>query len=81
MSVGLRGIRVARVSIDKEDKISGAYELVSTADKVLATQPFGDGYGTMEISTSPATAQALSALKASIQADISALIGLEGVGQ
>lgn len=81
MAVGIRGIRLESLSVGKDGdsfKVSGQYALISTVDKVLAKQTFNQ-YGGMDIPASPATVRAMEDLRSSLEADISAHIGLEGV--
>lgn len=79
MSITINGIRLTAITIpdqSKEDrKIQGSYVLISSDDKILATQPFNT-YSAMDVSPSPATIQAQNAFLASLKADISALLGL-----
>ena len=81
MAIGLKGVRLKGLQFGRDDKgvpkVGGTYELLATNDRVLATQQFNTGYGSMEIAPSPATVAAADALAASVQADVSALMGLE----
>lgn len=61
---------------DGDGKISGSYSLISSADKVLAEQTVGSGYGAMELSPSPATLKAFDAFRAAYKSDIEALLGM-----
>lgn len=79
MAIGLRGIRLKNCTIapdDKgENKVSGSYDLMSTTDKVLASQAF-NCYGSMSITPSSDTMKALNAFFASLQNDITITLGL-----
>lgn len=75
--ISIQGIRVKSLSIKNGEKVSGTYELVSTADKVLATQAFNQ-YGELDVSLSPATQKALDQLLAAIKSDLNIILGLEG---
>lgn len=82
MSISIRGIRINQLTISRsgEDgqlKVSGQYQLISTADRVLATQGFNN-YNDSKVDTSPATKVALDAFVASLKSDINAILGLEG---
>lgn len=75
----IRGIRLDAINIPKPDddgrrKVSGQYALISTAEKVLATQPFNT-YGGIDITPSPATIQALDRFLALFSADVSMMLG------
>lgn len=80
MAIGIKGVRIKAMQFGRDDKgmpkITGQYELVGTNDRVLATQTFNQ-YGGMDISHSPACVQAIDALSRGVEADISALLGLE----
>lgn len=79
MSITIRGIRIESLNLGKTEgkqRLSGSYSLVSSDDKVLATQPFNQGYGGMEIAPSPATLIALDGLCKSFQNDVCAHIGV-----
>lgn len=82
MGIVIRGIRLEALSFGRDDKgkpkVSGNYVLVSTTDKVLATQPFNQ-YGGIDVSLSPDSIKAMDVLEASIKRDVHAMIGLDVV--
>ena len=82
MAIGIAGVRLRDISIGVRDNgetiVSGTYELVSTADKVLATQTFNQ-YGSMTVAWSPDTIRAADALRAACKKDIETMIGIGGV--
>lgn len=82
MAIGLAGVRTRDINVGVNDKgatvVSGMYELVSTADKVLATQTFNQ-YGSMTVAWSPDTIRAADALRAACKKDIETMIGIGGV--
>lgn len=79
MGIGIRGIKVTSVSIDlkgDEDKIQGNYALMSTNDKVLATQSF-NGYSDIKIAFSAETLKAFNTFLAGVKNDINNVLGLQ----
>lgn len=84
MAIGIRGIRIETVSLSPSGsgpsgnlELQGTYSLISTADKVLATQQV-NGYGGIKLNPSPSTVKALDAFLAAFKSDMNALLGLEG---
>ncbi len=80
-AIGIRGIRIKSLAItpspdNSEEKISGEYQLISTADKVLANQTVG-GYNGMKLTPSPETQKALDAFIKLYRNDIQILLGLD----
>jgi hypothetical protein len=81
MAIGIRGIRLDVLTVnlkpdDSEEKVSGTYSLISTADKVLAQQSF-NSYNGLKMPLSPGTHKALTAFIELYKADINAVLGLE----
>jgi hypothetical protein len=81
MGITVRGIRLDDLRFGRDSKgaakVNGKYALISTADKVLATQPFNE-YGGIDVALSPATVAAMDAFERALKADVHAVIGLEG---
>lgn len=81
MAIGIRGIRIETASLSPTGsgtfEIQGTYSLISTADKVLATQQV-NGYGGIKLNPSPSTMKALDAFLSAFKSDMNALLGLEG---
>ncbi len=78
--IGIKQMRLDSLSMTKGEQgpaISGQYSLISTVDKVVATQSFGGGYGGVKMQHSPETMKALDSLLACVQKDMNALIGME----
>lgn len=77
-TVTIKEARIDSVVLERKEDgdygLSGQYSLVTTADKVLATQPFG-GFNKLQIPMSPATSQAYAAFIAAYQGDVNALLG------
>jgi len=79
MPIAIQGIRVTSVSIsreEKEEKVTGYYELMSTNDKVLAKQGF-NGYSDIKVEMSLETKKALSAFLSGFKSDILIVLGLQ----
>lgn len=81
MPITIRGIRIKTLNVTPkpdmdEETVTGTYQLISSADKVLAEQTLG-GYNGMKLTPSPATKKALDALLAAYKADIETMLGLE----
>lgn len=80
VGLAIRGIRVESLVFGRDStgkpRISGKYALLSTSDRVLATQPFNE-YGGIDINLSPDTIKAMDAFEASIKRDVHATIGIE----
>lgn len=80
--IGIRGINIKSLSLEKENdamKIVGKYALMSTTDKVLATQSV-NGYGDLEVRPSADTVKAMDAFIKAFKRDIESVIGLESEG-
>ena len=81
MSIAIRGIRIKNLSMVREDngadKITGDYELISTADKVLAKQGF-NGYSEINVSFSAETLKAYNSFINGVKDDVSNVLGLNG---
>ena len=76
--IGLRGIRLDKVEVDikgGEIKTSGKYSLVSTTDKVLATQGF-NSYSDIIVELSADTHKALGAFLSALKLDVDRVLGL-----
>lgn len=83
--IGIKGVRLVKLEIDLMDKTgshkpSGKYEILSTADRVLAKQDIG-GYGGIEIPASVETTRLLNQFVASYNRDISTVCGLDEAAQ
>lgn len=77
MPVAVKEARVTNLTIETSDdrmKVKGEYTLVSTADKILARQSFGD-YG-MKIEPSRETLVALDSFIAAFKKDLNSTLGL-----
>lgn len=79
-AITIRGIRIKTLNITPQpdpgdEKITGTYQLISSADKVLAEQSLG-GYNGMKLTPSPATQKALDTFMSAWKADIETLLGL-----
>lgn len=79
--IGIRGIKLDDITLnaDKEDEsvIKGAYKLMSTADKALATQTFNNGYGgAIKIPWSLDTLKLRDKFLASVKRDVETVLGL-----
>jgi hypothetical protein len=79
MSIAIRGVRLKSLSISRNDKgeeeITGDYELISTADKVLAKQGF-NGYNEIKVSFSAETMKAFNAFTNGVKEDVNSVLGL-----
>lgn len=81
MAITIRGIRIKTLTItpspdEGDDKVSATYQLISSADKVLAEQTIG-GYNGMKVGLSPASCKALDDFVKSYRSDINMTLGLE----
>lgn len=80
MGISVQGIDLVRVSLSREDgkdKVNGEYVLMSNVGVALAKQSFGDGYGAMQHTPSPATIAARNAFLGCVKADFNHMLGLE----
>lgn len=80
-TITIRGIRFKTISITPkpdtgEEVVQGAYELISSLDKVLAVQSFG-GYNGLKVEVSKETRQALDTFMGAFKKDVETLLGLE----
>ena len=79
MAIAIRGIRISEVDIIKDDKgmekVSGKYQLISTADKVLASVGF-NSYDDVKVELSGDTKVALANLMEGIKKDVQTTLGL-----
>lgn len=78
--ISIQGIRIKSLSLDRDNekggmKVTGSYELVTTAGIVIAKQGFG-GYGDITLAESAETAELKHKLIASFQSDINKMMGL-----
>ena len=82
MPITIKGIRVQEVSIKtapQEDGTSGitsSYALLSSEDKILATQDVG-GYNGMKLTPCPDTMAALNNFIKLYKRDLNSMLGLE----
>lgn len=76
MEFGIKEIRLKSLSLDNESKskLTGSYEVISTNDKVLATQPFNT-YGGIDVAFSPAVLEALKDLREVVSKDLITTLG------
>ena len=79
MGISIRGVRIKSLSITRDENgkedVSGDYELISTADKVLAKQGF-NGYNEIKVAFSLETQKALSAFLSGVKSDVQTILGL-----
>ena len=79
MGIAIRGIRIKSLSVTRDDsgkeEISGDYELISTADKVLAKQGF-NGYNEIKVGFSGDTMKAYNAFVKGLKDDVASVLGL-----
>jgi len=79
MAIAIRGIRVEALEIKRSDTgdntLEGRYSLISTADKVLATQSF-NGYNDIKVSMSVETQKAFNDFIGGMKKDIQVVLGL-----
>lgn len=82
MPITIRGIRIKTLTITpqpddaSEDKVSATYQLISSADKVLAEQAIGS-YNGMKVGLSPATHKALDEFLKAYRTDINMTLGID----
>lgn len=79
MPILLDGIRVTKLTIDTsngENSLDGAYELVASNGKVLATQEFG-GYRSTKIALTPEAKVLLDNFVEKFKNDMNKLLGFE----
>ncbi len=77
--IAIRGIRIKTLTIQPQDegeKITCSYQLISTADKVLAEQAVG-GYNGMKVPFSGPTVKAFDEFLRSYRNDINMTLGLD----
>lgn len=83
MAITIRGIRIVHIWIGKEsdgkEKITSNYQLISSADKVLAEQSLSSskGYGENQFVPAPATIKALTDAVALYRKDVEMSLGLD----
>jgi len=80
MPILIKDIQLKHLNINKTEdgfKCEGSYQLISSADTVLATQEF-NGYSNTKIEFSPQTHQALKQALQGINSDIQTLLGIKG---
>ena len=77
--ITIKGIRLKDISITKDSdgalKLSGNYELLSNADKVLAKQDFG-GYNSLKLEQTPETAKKIHEVMLEIKTNLEIQLGL-----
>ena len=78
--IAIQGIRITNVTVtrgtDGQEKVEGDYELVSTADRVLAKQGFG-GYSEIKVEMAGETRQALVTFLSGLKKDTMTMLGLQ----
>lgn len=79
--IAIRGIRIKELTIKPQDqsgdeRISCSYQLISTADKVLAEQTVG-GYNGMKVPFSGPTVKLFDDFLRSYRNDINMTLGLD----
>ena len=73
----LQGIRLKTITIEPEtDKVTGTYELISSTDKVLATQDF-NGYSSPKVPLSHPSTELLHLFLVKLKSDVQMALGLE----
>lgn len=80
MSVLIKGIKIDTLSITREDghlKVGGSYQLISSKDTILATQPF-NGYNGMKLDQSSESKKLMYSFMDSVVSDIETTLGLKG---
>lgn len=80
-NIAIRGIRIKELAIKPgeesgDERVTCTYQLISTADKVLADQSVG-GYNGMKVPFSPATCKAYDEFLRSYRNDINMVLGLD----
>ncbi len=82
--ITIKGIRLDAVHLERSENSGlslkyATYSLISSADKVLADQTIGGGYGNdkVKVDLSPATVKALADFIAAYKADINATLGFD----
>lgn len=81
MAVTVLGVQLVNLTLTKNKeegtiKLTGNYELMSSAGKVLAKQGF-NSYSEVALTQSGETMKLISELQASIQKDLNTTLGLE----
>lgn len=82
MAITIKGVRVESLTMTRGDegsiKISGDYSLISSADKVIARQTFGDGYKSVVVSPTGDTIKKMDDFIRSFKTDLNQTLGMEG---
>jgi hypothetical protein len=80
MAITIKGIRLESVEVKRSEEampsMEASYSLMSSVDKVLATQNVG-GYSGLKLTPSPDTIKALNTFLASYRQDITTVLGLD----
>lgn len=76
MEFGIKEIRLKSLALDEEGgkKLTGSYEVISTNNKILATQPFNT-YGGIDVAFSPAVLEAIKTLRDVVSRDLITTLG------
>jgi hypothetical protein len=83
MPITIKGIRIMNLYVGRDDdgkeKITANYQLISSADKVLAKESLstGKGYGENTFQPSPQTMKALTDAVSLYRKDVELSLGLE----
>lgn len=78
--ITIRGIRLKQITItpaEDDGKIQCSYQLISSADKVLAEQTIGSYGASLKVAPSPATIKALEAFTTAYRNDVNMVLGLD----
>ena len=73
--ITIKEIKLTAISISKDEKVSGKYDLMSDVGKVVAKQDF-NGYGDIKVDLSADAKAALASFMAYMKEDIEVKIGV-----
>ena len=77
--ITIKGIKITQISMtenkDEDEKLTGAYDLVSDKDKILAHQSF-NGYNTIKLEQTTETKKLRIQFMESVQRDLELQLGL-----
>jgi hypothetical protein len=82
MPITIKGFRIEHLAMNRQDengsvKITGTYSIISSADKVIAKQSFGD-YNGIEIKPSADTIRKMDEFLKAFRTDLNSTLGMEG---
>jgi len=79
--ISIKGVKVDNVQIKQGDKgefiVTGSYSIISSSDKVIATQSFND-YSEIKVGLSQETQKALENFSSLLKTDVEITTGLKG---